>query len=71
MVIKNVCQEDVAEYACVALNVQTKTKLESSCNTIYEDLPMIKKNSIVRYKTYGLIDITHKYNHNSCRISEI
>ena len=29
MVIKNVCQEDVAEYACVALNVQTKTKLEA------------------------------------------
>jgi len=29
LVIKNVCQEDVAEYACVALNVQTKTKLEA------------------------------------------
>merc|ERR1712226_1303072 len=29
LVIKNVCTEDVAEYACVALNVQTKTKLEA------------------------------------------
>ena len=29
LVIKNVCAEDIAEYACVALNVQNNTKLEA------------------------------------------
>ena len=28
LVISNICAEDIAEYACVTLNIQTTTKLE-------------------------------------------